>query len=247
MRALLAKTASKMIDTILPSRCIISGEIVDGQGLIASSQWGRLNFICTPHCDTCGFPFDFEVSEGALCAACLDYPPKYDSARSALVYDDVSRQFVIAFKHSDKTHYAPAFIPWLIRAGQELIDESDVIVPVPLHPLRLVRRRYNQAALLAMFLGKETGLGVANDAIRRTRATKTQGHLNMVERKKNVRKAFEVNPRRNDAIKGKRVLLLDDVYTTGATVNECTRALKIAGAKEVHVLTLARAVKDGFG
>ncbi len=247
MKALLKHAMGRALDVILPPRCVISGEIVDRQGMIAPDIWSTLDFIADPKCETCGFPFEFDVEEGSLCASCLDYPPHFDSARSALKYENASRSIILGFKHADKTHAALAFTPWLKRAGQGVISRADVIVPVPLHRRRLIARRYNQAAIMAQYLSRETAVPVCLDALIRTRSTAQQGYLGAKDRFKNVKHAFALNPVHVKAMADKIVVLLDDVYTTGATVNECTKALKGAGVREVHILTLARVARDGFG
>ncbi|HPD82354.1 MAG: ComF family protein [Alphaproteobacteria bacterium] len=234
------------LDMILPPRCIVSGEIVDRQGLISPQIWGQLNFITDPQCNRCGFPFDFDtgdVREGNICLGCLQSPPLFDKARAALVYDDVSRDIILGFKHGDQTEAVPAFIPWLRQAGQSLLKQSDYIMPVPLHRWRILRRRFNQSALIAKYLSEDTKIPMMLDGVLRQRATVTQGHLNSNERQKNVKNAFVVHPKRAESLKGKTVILIDDVYTTGATVNECTKVLLKAGVSAVNILTLARVVK----
>lgn len=233
------------VDTVLPPRCVVTGEIVDKQGMIAPEAWGQLDFIADPICEQCGFPFDFEVEKGSLCASCLDYPPPFEAARSALKYDDVSRDMILGFKHADQTHNVRAFIPWLEKAGAESLQDADILMPVPLHHWRLIKRRYNQAAIIANALSKETKIPVIVDGLKRIRATASQGHLSSGERYKNVKRAFAVNPNAN--VKDKTIILIDDVYTTGSTVKECTKVLLKAGAKSVHILTLARVVREGFG
>jgi ComF family protein len=235
-----------IIDIILPSRCILTGEQVDFQGTVSPKAWADLSFITAPFCHACGFPFDFEVTraEEALCAACLKDRPPFESARSALIYNDASRDFILAFKHGDRTHAVVTMAPWLKMAGAEFWEQEDVVImPVPLHRWRLLRRRYNQAALMAKILGKVTGKKVLLDVLRRVRATPTQGHLKANERAQNVKKAFAVLENRYHLIQGKSIVLVDDVYTTGSTVKECTQALLEAGASKVFVLTLARVVK----
>lgn len=233
------------VDVILPPRCPVSGEIVDVQGMVSASAWAGLGFISHPFCARCGIPFEFEeAGEGGQCISCLTKPPVYNIARAALTYNDTSREIILGFKHGDKTHMVPSFVPWLTRVGADMLKDADVLVPVPLHPMRLLARRYNQAGLIAAALSKETGVRHLPLALKRTRATKSQGHLKSDERAKNVRKAFDVHSAYEETIKGKNVILIDDVYTTGATVNECTNALKRAGAARVDILTLARVVKD---
>jgi ComF family protein len=234
----------KMIDAVLPPRCVITGDVVDFQGMIAPEAWRKLSFISQPYCDCCGFPFEYAPMEGeVLCAACLRKKPEYTKARAALAYDNASRDLILGFKHGDKTHAVVAMAPWLRQAAGNILNECDIIIPVPLHRWRLLRRRYNQSALIAQAIANETGKTCLTNALMRTRATPVQGHLNISERARNVRKAFMVSPAALPKIQGKNVLLIDDVYTTGATVSECAKSLFAAGAGEVNVLTLARVIK----
>jgi len=239
------KILAAFIDTILPPRCIFSGDLVDSPGTVSSKAWSALEFISSPYCSVCGFPFEFEVGKGeeALCAACLKERPPYDRARAALRYDDASRDFILGFKHGDKTHAVVTMAPWLKMAGAEFWEQTDFIIPVPLHRWRLLRRRYNQAALMAQQMAKVMGKAALPGALVRTRATPTQGHLNSSQRAENVKKAFAVNPKIVPRIAGKNVVLIDDVYTTGATIRECTKALRKAGVEKVFVLTLAKVVR----
>ena len=233
----------KVIGLILPPRCVVSGEIVGKQGTLASKVWQDLRFITPPFCARCGFPFEFEAGPDSRCGPCLADLPPFAMARSALVYDDISRELILKFKHGDHLQAVPTLVAMMARAGYEMIEGSSVIVPVPLHRWRLLRRRYNQAALLAVALARKTGKICFADGLLRIRATPSQGHMKARDRVENVHRAFEVNPRHRDDIKGKIVLLIDDVYTTGATVKECTQALLKAGAEEVRVLAVARVVR----
>lgn len=242
--------SQSLVDLILPPRCIVSGEIVDSQGMLSPEAWGDLNFIADPQCHRCGFPFDFdsgEIKEGNICLGCSKTPPRYDKARSALVYDDASRDVILGFKHGDQTASVPSFVPWMMRAADKIMDQTDYIIPVPLHRWRLMRRRFNQAGLMAQYLSKAAHVPTLLDGLVRKRATQTQGHLNSSERKKNVKNAFSVHPKQVTALKGKSVLLIDDVYTTGATIDECTKILLKVGVSSVNVLTLARVVKPQRG
>jgi len=236
----------KMIDFIFPPRCIVTGELVDAQGMISAQAWKDLNFISDPQCNRCGFPFDFDtgdVQEGNICAACAKSPPVFDKLRSALVYDNASRDIILAFKHADQTQSVPSFVPWLMRSGEKILKNADYLVPVPLHRWRILRRRYNQSALLAQYLGVQTKIPCLLDALQRTRATPTQGHLKADQRQRNVKRAFAFNRSYKEDIKNKHIVLIDDVYTTGATVSECTKVLLKNGAASVNILTLARVVK----
>jgi len=193
-------------------------------------------------CACCCLPFGVDAGEGTLCAVCLARPPAFDRARAIVAYDEASRGPILALKHADRLELVPGFIQWLARAGKELIAESELIVPVPLHRMRLWRRRYNQAAELARALGRRTGKAVETGALIRSRATQSQGVMASARaRRRNVLGAFQV---RNPAlVQGRNILVIDDVMTTGATAEACARALKRSGAAKVQILALARVVK----
>lgn len=234
-----------ILNAALPPRCPLSGEIVDVQGMLAPESWARLQFIADPVCGACGFPLEFSIeSAGARCAACLKNPPVYGRGRSALVYDEASRDLILGFKHGDQMQSVVSFVPWFKRAGAELLEQTDILVPVPLHRWRLLRRRYNQAALMAQALGKAVGKPCLPDILQRVRATPIQGYMRPRERQKNVKNAFRLYPRHTEKIVGKNILLIDDVYTTGSTVSECVKTLLAGGAGHVDVLTLARVVRS---
>ena len=205
---------------------------------------GLLDLVLPPRCLACGLSFPHDVGPGALCGACSRARPPYDRARAVLVYDDGSRDLILAFKHRDRTEAAPAFAAWMGRAGAALLAEADLLAPVPLHWTRLLARRFNQAGLLANALGRLSGLPVVVDALIRRRRTPSQGRLGRQGRQENVQGAFRVNPRRAAALKGRRVLLIDDVMTTGATLESCARTLRRGGAGAVDALTLARVASD---
>ncbi len=194
-------------------------------------------------CAICGAPFDFDPGGDMICGACTRHRPRYGRARAVLHYDDLGRRLVVSFKHGDRTHAAPTFGRWLARAGADLLDEADYVAPVPLHRLRLLRRRFNQSAMLAQSVCRQAGTDApafVPDLLQRQRHTPSQAGLNANQRRTNVRNAFAVNPRLAGALEGRRVLLVDDVFTTGATVTECARVLNRAGAAAVDVLTVAR-------
>jgi ComF family protein len=193
----------------------------------------------------CGYPLPHALPAAPLCGACAADPPAYDRARAALRYDDGSRGLILAFKHADRTDTAPAFGRWLARAGAELTSEADLIAPVPLHRWRLLKRGYNQAAILAQALARETAATLLPDLLQRVRATASQQGLGGRARAENVTAgAFRVHPWHRRRIEGARVLLVDDVLTTGATVEACARVLHRAKVVQVDVLTLARVVRD---
>ena len=231
------------LNALLPPRCLVCGIGVERTGALCGACWGGLTFLAPPFCAACGFPFGYDLGAEVLCGGCTREPPRYHRARAVLRYDEVSRGLLLGFKYGDRTDGAPAFGGWLARAGSELIEHCDVILPVPLHRRRLFSRRYNQSALLAQALGRATGLPVLPDSLRRTRNTPSQGRLSPAARRRNVAGAFKTAPGATERLGGRRVLLVDDVLTTGATVEACAQALGRAGAAGVDVLTLARVVR----
>ncbi len=227
-----------ILDVLLPPACLACGTAVDEPGALCPVCWGKVAFIAAPACACCGLPFGIEAGEGALCASCLAEPPPFARARAVFLYDDGSKPLVLRFKHGDRTDAAPAFGRWMARAGADLLAEAEAILPVPLHRWRLFRRRYNQAALLAHELARLSGVPAQVLALRRARRTPPQGQMSREARRRNVRGAFLLaDPA---AVAGRRVLLVDDVLTSGATVGECARVLLAGGATAVDVLTLAR-------
>lgn len=235
--------ARRLLDALLPARCIACGATVEAGGALCAACWSEVTFLGAPQCGCCGYPFEFSAVEGSLCAACTARPPAYDRARSVFRYQPESRALILRFKHADGTHAAPAYGTWLARAGADLLTDCDLILPVPLHRWRLFRRRYNQSALLALALARVSGRPVAVDLLVRRRNTPSQGRMSALARRRNVRTAFALRPGRAAAVAGRRVLLVDDVLTTGATVEECARVLRRAGAARIDVLTLARVVR----
>jgi ComF family protein len=219
-----AHVARRALDVVLPPQCLGCGVVVDSLGSLCPACWRGLVLPGPPQCARCGLPL-------------------FERARAALSYDDASRRLILAFKHGDRTDAAAAYGRWLVRAGAELIADADLVAPVPLHWTRLFARRYNQAALLAHAVGRFGGISVVPDLLIRTRRTPSQGRLSPSQRRRNLRGAFRVRPAAVAGIAGRRVLLIDDVFTTGATVSACARTLLRAGAGAVDVLTLARVMR----
>ena len=250
MKGAVAGAGRAMLDAVLPPLCLGCNEIVEAPGALCAPCWQGFSFISAPHCACCGTPFAEDLGDEALCAGCLLRRPRYRRARAALVYDDQSRRLVLPFKHGDRTDIARACGGWMARAGADLVASADLVAPVPLHWRRLLVRRYNQAALLARIVVRTAAprieLHLAPDLLRRRRWTGSQAGLKAKERRRNVREAFDIHPKWQPQVAGKTVLLVDDVLTTGATVEACTRALERAGAKGVDVLTLARVVRPAL-
>jgi ComF family protein len=237
------RAAVALLDTVLPPQCMACRAPVERLGSLCATCWNEVDFITDPVCALCGTPFEYDAGEGALCAACIAKPPVYGRARAALRYGDRSRGLVLGFKHGDRTERAATFAGWMARAGAAQIAGADVIAPVPLHRLRLAARRYNQSAMLANALGRSSGIPVIPDLLVRTRPTPSQAGRNRRARAENVRGAFAIRPNLGARIKGRRVLIIDDVLTSGATVAACARTLLRGGAASVDALTLARVVR----
>ena len=243
--ALAGRALQGLLDVVLPPRCLACGAAVETQGRLCAGCWRRLAFLAPPQCRLCGYPLPHALPDAPLCGPCAIEPPAFDRARAALRYDDGARSLILAFKHADRTDSAPAFGRWLTRAGAELLVGTDLIAPVPLHRWRLLRRGYNQAAVLARAVARETGLPLVPDLLQRRRATRSQQGLSGQARLANITAgAFRPHPWHQGRLRGRRVVLVDDVLTTGATVGACAQVLRKAGTAEVDVLTLARVVRD---
>lgn len=233
-----------VFDVLLPPRCPACREIVAVEGSFCAGCWSDLAFITAPMCAGCGTPFEIDRGPGVRCGACLAEPPRFAAARAALVYGGSARAVLLGFKHGDREHLCRVMAPQMVRAAGDWLSAETVLVPVPLHRWRLWRRGYNQAALLAAAVAKRTPAQLSVDALVRTRATLASKAMTRMQRARNVRGAFTVA--RADAVKGRHVVLVDDVLTSGATANACTRVLLRAGAERVDVLTWARVVRvDG--
>ena len=232
----------KIIEIFLPPRCIKCGAILAQDGLCAEC-YNELNFISAPYCHKCGHPFEAQnTGKKMLCATCSKKkktPFRYN--RSALCYDEASKNLILALKFMDKTENAKVLAKWLNIAGKDIWKEGvDILVPIPLHYTRLVKRKYNQSALLAKELSKLCHVPVDYTSVIKHKATKPQVAFSCKERIQNVKGVFSV--KHQDKIKGKRVVLIDDVMTTGSTLKECALAIKAAGAKSVDTLTVARVI-----
>ena len=245
--ALTRRGLGAVLDALFPPLCVsCRGRVAQPHSLCATC-WSAISFIEEPFCACCGSPFDMDPGGETVCAACLAKPHDFAKARALFRYDDTSKGLILSFKYGDRLDHAPAFARWLERTGRRLLEEADVIVPVPLHRWRLWKRRYNQASILAARLASMSGRPFDPLALERKRPTKNQGEMPSAKaRRRNVLGAFRVPPAKTAAVKGRKILLVDDVFTTGATLDACARALKRAGAARVDVLALARVVRPGF-
>ena len=242
--AVLRATVRVAADVALPQLCAACREPVDGPGL-CSACWGKLSFIAPPYCERLGIPFPFDGGPGLLSMEAIADPPAYDRARAAVRYDDIAKKLVHSLKYGDRLDLAPMMGRWMATAGRNLVAEADAIVPVPLHWRRQWARRFNQSALLGEIIAKASGRPVMYGALKRVKATPHQVGLDKSGRAQNVQGAFRVPPGGKAEVAGRRLVLVDDVLTSGATVDACARALLRGGAAAVDVLVFARVVAAG--
>ncbi len=235
----------RAIDALLPPRCPCCNAIVSGEAGLCGACWTAVDFIAPPICSRLGTPFPYDPGGPAESPAAIAHPPDYDRARAVARYTGPARVLVHALKFRDRLEAADLMASWMLRAGAELIAGTDVVVPVPLHRRRLFSRRFNQSAMLAERIVRSAGLSYLPVGLVRSKPTRQQVGLSMRERRRNVSGAFRVPPEEVAKLKDRRVLLVDDVLTTGATVNACARACRRAGAASVDVLVFARVVGDG--
>jgi ComF family protein len=228
-----------VVDIITPPLCLSCGAAVGEPASLCVACWDRLRHIDEPVCNALGTPFAYDQGEGALSAAALMDPPAWDRSRAAVIFEDEGAKLVHALKYRDRPEAGLLMARMMARGGRRLLAEADVILPVPLHWLRLWRRRFNQSAILAQRLSALSGTPWRHDVLQRDRRTRAQVGLDQEQRRRNVRNAFAVRPDRLAAVAGRSVLLIDDVRTTGATAEACALALKKAGAARVDLLTFA--------
>ncbi len=231
------------LNLLFPPRCPACRVTVDAPHQFCRDCFASLSFIADPQCVLCGFPFEYDLGQGAICGHCMHDAPPYMAARAALKYDEYSAHLITGFKYADHTQHVMLYADLMRRAGAEFLKQVDLIVPVPLHPRRLRERKFNQATLLAYAVGRDD-YPVLPDALLRVKHTPQQAGLTRNQRLNNVRGAFRVNHRHAARLRGTRVLLVDDVMTTGATLKACSKILLGAGVRDVYVLTLARTVRE---
>ncbi|HYM19294.1 MAG TPA: ComF family protein [Micropepsaceae bacterium] len=237
-----------LLNLIFPPLCVSCRASVSEAHSLCANCWSRISFIEGSLCACCGTPFEVDPGDDTICGACHARPHDFERARALFRYDDASKPLVLSFKHGDRLDHAPAFVRWLERTGRPLLADAEILVPVPLHRWRLWKRRYNQAAILAERLSAVSGRPHDPLALERKRPTKSQGEMPSAKaRRRNVLGAFNVPKGKVEAVKGRHVLIIDDVFTTGATLDACARALKRAGARRVDALALARVVKASGG
>lgn len=235
------RALSLLADLIWPPQSLLSEKRVARSGTIEAELWRGLHFFSPPWCNRCGLPLPQDEGPDAICAACAADPPAFDKARAALAYESMSARLVLDIKRGGRRDGLATFGAWMRAAGAELLAEADCLIPAPLHWSRLARRHFNQAAWLAQAVGKPIGKPVLLGALKRVKARRSQEGLTRRQRLDNVRAAYRcAAPKR---VAGKIVVIVDDVFTTGATLEACARALTQAKPKAIYCLTLARVVK----
>ncbi len=231
---------SRLSDIIWPPRSLLSDQIVDRPGVIEPALWGELKFLGGPLCACCGFPLPDYAGPTDRCGPCSSDKPAFDTARAALAYDDNARRLVLDLKRGGRRDGLPVFARWMAAAAAESLPQVDFLAPAPMHWTRLAARSFNQAAWLAQALAEVSGKPWKPGALTRIKRRKSQAGLSASERRRNVGGAIKASA----GFKGKTILVVDDVFTTGATLEACARALRKAGAAEVHAVTLARVVRS---
>jgi len=243
-REALRSAGRSALDAILPPLCLRCRVPVGEAQSVCGDCWNGVRFLSAPWCDQCGIPFPHALGPAVRCGACLARPRVFERLRSAIAYDEGSRELILGFKHADRLELCPLLVRWMQAVARPEVATADLIVPVPLHWRRLLMRKYNQAGLLAHGVARGSAAVVRADVLVRHRATESQGAMASARaRLKNVAHVFRVPPQARPAVAGRRVVIVDDVLTTGATVTACAKALHRAGAQSVSIITLARVVR----
>jgi ComF family protein len=239
-RLFMRGVTDQLFGLLFPPVCAGCDKHVAQPGALCGACWRQVRFIEKPYCPVLGTPFSHDLGAEILSAEAIAEPPPFDRARSVAVHEGVIRDMVHRLKYNDRTDLGPWMAGWMARAGSELLEDCDVIVPVPLHARRFWVRRFNQSAELARHVARLAGKPFDPDALKRIKTTRQQVGLGLNERVVNMRGAFKVPETQDIKVRGRRVLLIDDVYTTGATVKAAARALLRGGASNVDVLTFGR-------
>lgn len=230
-----------LLNLLFPAKCLICINNKE-QNDICSECWSKLTFITNPYCSICSYPFLYEDEKEAICGNCVISSPLYDRSISSLKYDVYSKKLIHRFKYNDQLHVLDYLVNLMINMGRELIEQADIIIPVPMHKNKLLKRGYNQAALLAMRIASKKKLEYIPQLMIKTKNTTSQAQLNQKQRLKNVKNSIELNPKYKEKIKGRKILLIDDVITTGATINESCKVLRKEDPDKIFVLTLAKKI-----
>lgn len=239
-----ARAGRALADTIVPPVCLACQRHLGSHDALCAACWRQIRFIRAPVCERLGIPMPFDTGGPIISGAALKDPPDWDRARAVAHFDPLMRELIHKFKYADRHDARRLFARWMSEAGMDLLADADLIVPVPLHRWRLMRRKFNQAGLLVQEIARRSGKPHTMSVLLRTKATRTQVGLSEAERRSNLSGAFAVAAHARAQIKGRNVMLIDDVITTGSTVAACARVLRRAGAARVDVLALAMVTDD---
>lgn len=233
-----------LVDLVYPPGCAVCGIATGRQRGLCPTCWSGLRFIERPFCEVLGIPFSHDLGSGIISAEAIANPPPFDRLRSAAFHDEPVRHLVHGLKYRDRTDLAAMMAEWMLRAADGTVERCDAILPVPLHRSRMFSRKFNQAAELARHIAQQSDKALLPATLLRIRRTRQQVGLGARAREDNVRGAFAIAKGREADVFGRRLVLVDDVYTTGATVAAATRVLRKAGAADITVLTFARALAE---
>jgi ComF family protein len=236
-----------LIETIYPPQCIACEAATADPHAFCPTCWSGIRFITRPYCSRLGSPFQHDYGGEMLSPAAIADPPRFDAARAVAIHDGVAREVVSRFKYGERLDLVRAMGRMMAASGAEMLSSADILLPVPMHRLRLFRRRYNQAALLANEIGRITGKSVLVDALERIKRTPQQVGLNRNERRANLAGAFRVSESARARLAGRHVVVIDDVRTTGSTLNACAHILRKAGAARIDALTFTLVPEGGSG
>lgn len=241
---MIRKLIKKILNSIFPKSCLICNKII-ADGSFCIKDWNKLHFLQKPACNICFEPFKIKVGNEIICGKCSQNRPEYFKCLVVLQYNKASKILIKKFKYFDQTNLAKYFANLMFKQAQDILPDIDFIVPIPLHKFRIIKRKYNQSALLAkniyrLWKNNTSEKNLMLDLVSRTKNNKPQASLNQKARQRNVTGIFEVKEKYLNKIKDKNILLIDDVITTGSTINSCCKALKKAGVKRIYVLTLAK-------
>ena len=243
----LRQMVAAVANVIVPPTCLVCDDAVGSSGLLCGDCWSRLRIIEKPYCPVMGTPFAYDSVAETVSMPAMAAAPDFDHSRSAVVYDDVARRLVHGVKFGDRSDLAPWMARWMVRAGEDILEPRVTIIPVPLHRWRMIKRRYNQSAELGRHVARLSEGDFQPGVLQRIRPTRQQVGLGARERRRNVLGAFRVPPEMEIHVRSGHIVLIDDVYTTGATLQACTRALRRKGAATVDCLTFARVVGTAAG
>jgi ComF family protein len=235
-----------LADLVFPPRCPLCGEALAAQSGLCAGCWGELAIPGEPSCSSCQRPLGDAATAGSMCAPCLADPPRHAGIAAGTLYNDASRKLILALKHGHRIALAPLLARLMLAQLPAAVNQDWLVVPVPLHRWRLWRRGFNQAALLGGELARARGARLLVDGLVRRKATPTLGGLGKTARARALTGAIALNPRRQAELAGAKVLLVDDVLTSGATSGACVSALKRAGAKEVRIACFARVLDEAL-